>query len=244
MRALTVFDIVRVWELGEGKPSWYRALLLLAPALPDLKPEELAALSLGQRNALLLQLREELIGRTMEAFVKCPACRDALEFQIDTREFGGFPTPGETMQRQVEVNGFVVTYRLWNSTDAAQASSGEKYDRLRMAEGCILEARATAAGAVAIEHAPERESILAALGEELARVDPLGDLKLTLACANCGHQWPAFLDIAAFLWSELKRRAESLLEDVHVLASAYGWSEADVFAMTPTRRRFFMEKLA
>ena len=35
--------------------------------------------------------------------------------------------------------------------------------------------------------------------------------------------------------------ARRTLRDVHVLARAYGWREADVLALSPTRRQIYVE---
>ena len=39
----------------------------------------------------------------------------------------------------------------------------------------------------------------------------------------------------------MEGRAKRLLMDVHLLARAYGWSEAEVLALSPARRRFYLE---
>jgi hypothetical protein len=34
-----------------------------------------------------------------------------------------------------------------------------------------------------------------------------------------------------------------VLREVHILASAYGWREDDILAMSPARRRIYLEML-
>ena len=44
----------------------------------------------------------------------------------------------------------------------------------------------------------------------------------------------------ALLWEEIEVRAHVLLGEVHRLASAYGWSEAQILALSPARRASYL----
>ncbi len=78
----------------------------------------------------------------------------------------------------------------------------------------------------------------------MAAADPFAELLVTLTCPACSHEWSAVLDPVEFVWERLERWARHLGDDVHVLASAYGWSEADILALTPQRRRLYLEAVA
>ncbi|MGH8445497.1 MAG: hypothetical protein ACREVL_09520, partial [Solimonas sp.] len=54
-------------------------------------------------------------------------------------------------------------------------------------------------------------------------------------------EWPALIDIAEALWQELRSRAEKILLEVDALASAYGWSEEQVLALSPVRRAAYLQ---
>jgi hypothetical protein len=64
---------------------------------------------------------------------------------------------------------------------------------------------------------------------------------LDFKCPACGVVFEESLDLASFLWSEFEGRAKRLLLDVHLLARAYGWSEAEVLSLSPVRRAFYLE---
>ena len=49
------------------------------------------------------------------------------------------------------------------------------------------------------------------------------------------------LDVASFVWEELDGWARRLLQDVAVLARAFGWTEEDGVALSPTRREAYLE---
>ena len=85
------------------------------------------------------------------------------------------------------------------------------------------------------------ETALQAMVREMERADPQSNLHIRLACPACGHRWQALFDIVSFLWAEINHWAERTLRAVHVLAGAYGWREADILAMSPTRRQMYLE---
>src|SRR5260370_342236 len=55
-------------------------------------------------------------------------------------------------------------------------------------------------------------------------------------CPSCGEKVSGWFDPGAFVLAELRTRAQTLLEEVHLLASRYGWSE-EVILNLPGRRR-------
>ncbi len=75
----------------------------------------------------------------------------------------------------------------------------------------------------------------------IAEHDPQAELLLDLQCPACGARWQLVLDIVAFLWEELCSSAAGLLGEVDTLARAYAWSEREILALSPTRRRLYVE---
>jgi hypothetical protein len=89
-------------------------------------------------------------------------------------------------------------------------------------------------------HPPDPDDVIGAMLKQ----DPLAEVLLQLRCEQCGHEWPLLLDVVSFFQRELDDYATSLLQQVHVLASAYGWTEQEIFSLSPKRRRTYMEMLA
>jgi hypothetical protein len=83
--------------------------------------------------------------------------------------------------------------------------------------------------------------VVEAVEQAMAALDPAAELHLSLTCPECGHAWPEYLDPVAFLSVEIEAMARQTLEEVHMLASTYGWSEAEVLALSPWRRRQYLE---
>src|SRR5262249_47627345 len=80
MRPLAASDILKVWEQGEKQPAVDRALTMLAFACPELSDTELAELSIGQRDARLMELRELTFGSRVDGLTTCERCRIRVEF--------------------------------------------------------------------------------------------------------------------------------------------------------------------
>jgi hypothetical protein len=85
----------------------------------------------------------------------------------------------------------------------------------------------------------ERERVLAAW--DAAR--PLLAPSLACTCPSCGAQVQAPVDVVALAWAALGDLARAVLDDVAVLARGFGWSEAEVLAVPPARRRWYRSAL-
>ena len=64
---------------------------------------------------------------------------------------------------------------------------------------------------------------------------------MQLDCPACALIWQSPFDVVSFLWSELDAWARRMLREIHILASHYGWSEAEIVALSPQRRRHYRE---
>ena len=79
------------------------------------------------------------------------------------------------------------------------------------------------------------------IGDLLAAADPVAEIRIALRCPACGNEQDEVLDIATFLWAEVAALAKRLLREVHALASAYGWTEAEALSLSAARRSLYME---
>jgi hypothetical protein len=242
MASLAPADIVAIWETGGRRPDWSKALIALGPLFPDVSPSDLAALSVGERNAHLLALREGTIGPVMHALVKCAACGEPLEFDQRIDEWLDGYSPPAAYEAEFIADGYAVRYRLLTSEDLAHAAAHRDEARARQAliQRAVIEA--THEGVpVAVSELPAETLDL--LARDMAERDLLANLAIPLACAACGHVWEASLEIVSFLWAELDRKAKAILEDVVTIAHAYGWSETAILEMSPARRQYYLEAI-
>lgn len=241
MRALSAHNIVRLWEWGQDKHPVDRALMVLSLAQPELSGPELARLSVGQRNARLLTVRERTLGARLDGFAKCPRCGEALEFDVGV---GDILHPEVVDQEFVlEHDGYTLHCRLPNSADLAAVVAAESIERARrlLIERCIQHAEKAGVAQPMVDIDDLPESLLPVLSEAVRVHDPQSDMRFALACADCGHEWSVQFDIVAFLWAELGDRARRLRLDVHTLARAYGWHEDEILKMSAASRQFYLD---
>jgi hypothetical protein len=240
MNALSASKMLRVWERALGRSSPERALALLAAACPEMSAEELSALSVGRRDRLLIALRERTFGTRLSSLATCDACGESLELAFDCSDIN---SEGETempTELTVEREGFEARFRPPNSGDlvAVARCGDEDSARRSLLERCVTSASHEGAS-VPPEELPD--SIVEAVEARMADADPQADVRLALDCPACGHKFLATFDVVAYFWSEINAWAYRLLGEVHSLASAYGWREEDILAMSPWRRHVYLE---
>lgn len=246
MRPLSANDLLRALDDAGARPA-DQGLAWLAAAWPEAAWEELAALPVGRRDARLLALYRDTFGPRLELWAACPGCGQDLDLALDADELlarAGEPADGESEAAAGDLtcNGFTVRFRALSGADLAAADRADGAEARRaLAEQAVL---AALSGGEPVPAAELPEEVVTQLAERLAALDPLAEVFLDLACPSCGHSWRPRLDVADCLEQELERAAHRLLEEVHALARGYGWREADVLAMSPRRRRLYLELLA
>jgi hypothetical protein len=239
MRPLSAHDLLKVWEVGEDQSPVDRALTILAAACPEMTRDELAALSVGQRDARLLGLRERTSGPKLNCFAECPQCAERLEFDVAIADLRVAAEPDEGTWELVAEN-FVLGFRLPDSRDLAAAAGCRDQSAARdlLVQRCVLHASRDGVP-IACNDLPAE--IISALAQRMVECDPQAEVLLDLRCPECNHGWQVLLDIAGFFWTELSAQARRLLNEVRGLALVYGWREADILAMSARRRQYYLE---
>jgi len=240
MRALCESTLLELWERGLSQGPATRALALLSAATPETSFDALASLSIGRRDAELLSLRESMFGSRLDCVAQCPQCGEGVEFFLGVADLRvDAPAPAREAAPLTHE-----AYRLWvrppNGLDLMEIEKFPDAARRRCAlfERCLLAAQCDGQD-IGIEQLPA--SLVDAAEIAMAEADPQADIALQIACPACAHHWPAILDIASYLWCEIHAWATRMLREIHVLASAYGWREQDILALSAARRRIYLE---
>ena len=134
IHSLSASDLLDLSERGAGCPPVEQALLLLHAAAPGLPGDELARLPLGQRDAILLELRQRTFGGHINGLAACPVCRERVELDFEIGDLlASFPgysrqavLPAELPTLNFSEAGYEIAFRLpasatcaaglWNST--------------------------------------------------------------------------------------------------------------------------------
>lgn len=233
MRTFSANDCLHLWEQGARLHVIDQALLVLSRAFPEANRDALMQLSLGQRDRLLLAVRQHNFGDCIDVHTTCAACSERAEFSVSCSALLADTVAAEAPAKKVTLDGAAFELRCPNSLDLAEAARGPS---LEAAERVLLDRCVTHNDAAPIT--PARRAALAAA---LSALDPAAEIMFDLACPACCREWQALFDINQLLWLEIAARARRLVQEVDVLARVYHWHEAEIFALSENRRALYLE---
>ncbi|MBD2158539.1 phage baseplate protein [Leptolyngbya sp. FACHB-16] len=241
MRPLSANDVITIWELGQRLCPWERAISLLSVACPNQSQQQLAMLSVGQRDRRLLALRQMTIGSQLNCTTTCPKCGGRLEFALNLSDICVAElTDTPNAPQIVQIGDFECQFRLPNSYDLALLADARTFEEAyhSLVECCVFQVSQDSTlvswNALPVE-------VMTQLTQYISSFDPQAEILLDLDCPNCQYQWQPMFDIVSFFWTELDALARHLLQEVHTLAKAYGWHEVDILSMTATRRQLYLD---
>jgi len=140
----------------------------------------------------------------------------------------------------MRAGGYEVSYRLPNSSDLIEViESGEGHGPDVLLKRCVEATRKSKS----VDPSQLPAQVLKLISESMTAADPQAEVRIELACPACEHQRSAVFDILTYLWSEIDEWARRLLIEIHALASAYGWSEADIMKMSARRRNLYLQMI-
>lgn len=238
MFTISTTNLLIAWEQGQNLRLAQRALVLLAAC--GWSSQQLDTLSIGQRDGLLIQLRAQAFGAQALSVVDCPNCGDRLELSFDLRDLLVATPIDPNTAFELSCDGYSLLARPVNAGDLLALKPAIDLDQGRtiLLQGCVLAAHYNDQP---VDPADLPAPIMEELSAHLAAADPQADLQLLLDCPACGHQWSALFDIVSFFWRELDAWARRTLRDVHTLAWAYGWREAEILDLSAERRALYLE---
>lgn len=234
MAVMSSENLLWVWEQSVRRHPIDRALLLFAIAAPDTPPNTLADIPLGARNVALMELHRKSFGTQLDAWADCTGCGERLEISLDSAQLPPVPANSHT---PVEVAG----YRFHRPTSRHMARLTDVANPETAARQLLREC------AESVEELPHDEAaegeLLDAVDAAMDAADPWAELSLGIRCPACGHEYSATFDIAAYLWEKIDGHARQLLDDIHTLAKAYGWTEPNILALSNSRRAAYLARV-
>lgn len=240
MRNLTETELLNLWESCVDKPLMETSLHLIATASSDPDLSGIASLSIGQRDARLLQLREWMFGTRLKNVAECPHCTEKIEWENEVKDLRLQPLlPGIGKIFDVKIGTYNISFRLPTSHDLfhlKQASSLKSENELL--NRCIT----------AISKENERMitsdlpvNIIEKINELMSKEDPQADIMMLVTCPSCERQWESGFDIQSYLWTEINSWAKQILREIFILAKYFGWSEREILEIGPKRRKLYLE---
>jgi hypothetical protein len=201
-------------------------------------------LLVGDRQFLMLKLREATFGGLVQGSVRCPwpGCgeRVAVSFALGDVPVSAAADPGPEYTVVLEEDGRTVAFRLPTGEDQEVVApllvaEGEAVALDALLERCVL--GVSEDGELSPRGRAEVEAAMAA-------VAPHVDLTLEVACAECGRTFDAPLDLQDFFFGELRATAGLLQREVHQLAINYHWSEREIMELPRERRVRYLAVLS
>ena len=251
MARLAPADLLALWEHAYGRSPLERAIVIVTSLFPERSTREVLEWPVGFRDRQIARLRLAQFGRQVQSIAACPRCGERVEFEMDLRQCyaleGALPAP-------VELTLSEARWRLRpvRTVDLLAATGPDPAQSVLRC--CLLPVDGQREGRDTEEisaEAPDRstESDLferlhgehwTEVSRRLEEIDPEARIQLALECVGCSATWKATFDIAAIFWAELDAWSRRMLQEVHAIASRYGWSEDDILRMSPWRRRVYL----
>jgi hypothetical protein len=226
---------------GDQLLAAQRSTALLARCLSRVGPvepvtlEAVRQLTVGDREFLLLHLRRMTFGDKMEPVIRCPRqqCGAKMDVPLAVSRLLVPSATASDVPFVVERDG--VRFRLPCGEDQEAVAPLARSDPASAARALLV--RCIDGGVDQAE--TQRDQ----LGAWMAELDPQAEIRLSLKCPACGHGFTSLLDAGAYLYEETMLRARHLYHEVHLLAFHYHWSETEILAMTPAKRRRYIDLL-
>lgn len=242
LRQLTTKDEIFLADDGMALEPAARTTALLERCLVRLglgtaSAESIRALTVGDREALLLTLRRMALGERMDCIFECPACSQQMDVQLNVSELLVPPTRHESQQFKIQTGRRKrpISFRL---------PTGEDQEQVAVVAGRDLDAAVALLRTRCLIGKPRLRNAEAMLIDtEMAALDPQAEILLDLICPSCGADSQVAFDISDHLFRELGGLADRLYRQVHVLALTYHWSEAEIMGMARQRRHKYLELL-
>ena len=239
MKQLTASELLEIWENGWQQSALNNALHLLYKVYDAPNIQAITQLNIGERDARLLELRTILFGQRLINKAKCPKCTESVEWEMDTSDIQ-LQKPQLSAEPKIfnlQTATYSLRFRLPNSQDMLNKNALTPRQILL---NCILDVKNEE------KDCPKEEiteGSLETLAQQMEKEDPQANITMALNCPACHHNWTAVFDILTYLWAEIDNWAKHLVQEIYILARAFGWSERDILNMSVRRRQMYIDML-
>lgn len=256
LRPLNGADEAFLIDSGESVLPAHRTTALLARCVSrvgtsgEVTLDTIRALTVGDREALLLHLRRATLGEQMQCILTCAnshcGTKMDLELKVGTLLLTPYPHSQSLHEASLADGALVyrIRFRVPNGADVEAAAPFAATDP-QGAANLIL---SRCVKAIADKDGKDIERLPSSLGKQLsaliAELDPQAELMLDLTCPACGFVFSALFDAATCFFHEIAGRIHHLYREVHSLAFHYHWSESEIMGMTPRKRRQYLNLLS
>ncbi|MGI8729483.1 MAG: hypothetical protein ACR2LK_05755 [Solirubrobacteraceae bacterium] len=245
IRQLTGADEAFLAETGAGLTTAARTTELLAcvvERIGDATPsrDDLAGLTAGDREALLLHVLRLTFGSSLDCTLGCVRCGELLDVRLDVDELVLAPyeiwEPVYDVSLGADPRPARVTFRLPSGADqeaiAALASRSLETAVGALVRRCLIDEAGAADLAV-------DDELAAVIADRMASLDPQAVIELVTVCPECDVRIEAQVDALELLCRKVAAHHGQLIVDIDLLARSYHWSEDAILGLPVGRRRAY-----
>ena len=217
-------DFLALWDQGVGEHPLDRAIGLVSAA-EGIARSEAAALPLDSRDRALFRFCASQFGPAIQLVATCSECGAESEIEFSVSDVLTLSPPVDRFT--VSHHGQDIACRSPNSVDLAGALASPAPREALLGN--------------LIDVGDADEELLAATEAAVADSSGIAGLSLANDCPECGAVTDVPFDILDYVWRRITSEARRLLRDIHVLARAYGWTSAEILALSPRQRAAHIE---
>jgi hypothetical protein len=217
-------------------------------------------LLVGDRDYLILRLREMMFGQRVDAMIHCPnlACSKIMDLSFSLDEI-------VIERKALKQRSFLVELDV-SSGGAISGRSGALKVEFRLPTGAFQEAASVLVGVsegsavsrllsmcisrvgdvtdiddAAINALPAET--LRQIEDAIRRQAPSPEIEIEAKCPDCAHEFLFPVDFSRFFFAEMKDNLRNLEYEVHFLAKHYHWAESEILSMTRRKRLRYVSLL-
>lgn len=231
MNRLSASELLNLWERSYGQPPWQRAISFVLSGSPQFIDLDVMSFPIGFRDRHVARLRADHFGNRVLSSAECPQCRAPVEFEVHLDQCFKLTESRYQPVATDALTGSGFGLRPLTTEDIiSQFVSTTAPENL--VRRCLIDPSKATVALTAAE--------IDRLALSLEELDPESRIEFALSCPECQHSWSSLFDIVSVFWFELNTWARRVMQEVHVLASRYGWSEAEILQLTAWRRAVYL----
>jgi hypothetical protein len=217
-------------------------------------PESIRDLCVGDRDYLLVKLREATFGPKISRVLACPhdGCGARMDLDLLVSDFSicDRPTQPSHRLRLDDASGrdaLDLEFRVPRGREleliSAQAATSVEELRDRLLRWCVVQVAAVEDGGESSFSALSTASkdVLAAAIEDAG---PRVELELELVCPDCARTFDVVFDPASLLLEDIGAARAAFERELHLLALHYHWAPRELLELTRPRRQRYLRVLA
>jgi hypothetical protein len=214
----------------------------------------LSKLSIGDRVALLLHIRQLLLGDIIKSTITCPKCKQNMSLELSVKSLLQIKYPEPEEYYDLKACGFNLQVRpltgFEQETNLSSSSVDSNEDKLleELVRVCVVHSDPPLPDLLP-------KSLIEAIGKKMEEIDPLSDITLAMSCIGCSHAFFPSFPVEEYIFSEIGLLGRggavaisgggggvSLLDqEVHLLAFNYHWTEKDILSIPTGRRKRYVK---